>query len=416
MLLKIAWRNLFRHRRRTLFSAITIGVGLMFFIVQNSMMRGVDRGSIDNMIELSTAAVKIHSRTYEQEQRSYPLQYPVPDREGLKAFLLRQPRVKALADRTVFLGRLSNYTEEIPVVGTVVAPATDTTVFSLVRYLEGGYFSGHNGQEIILGYELARELGVKVGDDITLAALTRYDSRNADEFRIVGLLRTTDPNLNKSSVLITYEAANRFLDLENLVTEVNVRLERRVNFDDLVRDMQELQAAIQQNYPDLTASTFRELGAAILEAVRQKSRFGVVFMLVILLIAAVGIFNTVLMSMYERVREVGVLRAHGLTPGEITRLFVWEGLLTGLLGSLLGVILGVGLNLPLTVYGYSIEKIMGSGLDTSNIPYWGTMYGEWNPPAILFVFFFGILVALAASIIPARMAGRLTVTDALKFN
>ncbi|MFH1760121.1 MAG: FtsX-like permease family protein [bacterium] len=412
---KIALRNIRRHTRRTLLSAITIGVGLMFFIFMDSVMSGFDRGAIDNMIELSVSALKIQTRAYDKEKDSYPLKYGISNIHKIQGFLRKDTRVKGITSRTRFLGELSNNAQTCPVVGTIVDPATDSTVFGLKKYLEGSYFSGNNDREIILGKDLARDLAVSAGDYITLFALTRYETNNADEFKVTGILKTTDPNINKSSVLISFAGANDFLDLEDLVTEINVSLVHRTNFKNFLSDMKELQASTNREFNNLAVDTFLELGAAILEMSKQKKGFGFIFMGALLLIAAVGIFNTVLMSVYERIREIGVLRAHGMKPREITWMFLLEGTITGAIGSTMGVILGCLINALLVAYGYPMDKLGGDGMDTSGIPVWGTIYGQWNIEMIIFAFFFGIIVATIAGIIPARQASKMNVTKALRF-
>ncbi len=414
MLFKIALRNILRHKRRTITSAIAIAVGLMFYIFMDSVMAGLDRGGIDNMIELSSSAVKVHTRAYEDDKEALPLKHGIEHLTAISDLLRSDPRVVGVTPRTRFLGRLSNYEETIPVVGTVVDPATDSAVFSLTPSLKGSYFSGETVREIILGGDLANQMGVELGDYITLYALTRYESRNADEFKVVGTLATTDPTINQSSVIITYAAANDFLDLDGLITEVDVGLERRVNLDDMAADARAAKATIDRMYPELTSATFMEIGASFLEIAKSKRGFGIVFLAVVMLIAAVGIFNTVLMSVYERIREVGVLRAHGLRPRQITVMFALEGVMTGLVGAFAGLILGIAVNWVLVVYGYPIDKIAGD-MDSAGIPYWGTIYGEWNIPTFVMVFFFGLVISTVAGLIPARKAGTLEVTEALRF-
>jgi putative ABC transport system permease protein len=415
-LLKIAFRNLLRHKRRTILTGIVISFGLLIYIFMDSVMSGLDRGSIDNMINLTTSAVKIHTKTFDEEKESYPLKYGIQDIKKIGNVLQKSDRVKSFTPRTQFIGELSNYEETMPVVGTVVDPAGDRKVFTLTEYLIGEYFSSNNEREIILGTDLARDLNVKLNDHITLYALTKYETRNADDFRIVGLFNTTDPNLNKTAVFISYNAANDFLDLENTVTELNVQLKHRINFDDLLTDMQTVRENIDKHFPDLATYTFAELGAGVLELVRQKKLWGAGMTFILLLIAAVGIVNSVLMSVYERIREVGVMRAMGFNGNEIRKMFMFEGIIIGFIGSLVGVLLGTISVLILTTYGYPLDKIYKDMyVDTTGFPVWGTIYGEWNIPLIIGCFFFGLITAFLASIPPARKAAKMEVTQALRF-
>ena len=415
-LVTIAFRNLIRHKRRTVLTGITISVGLWIYIFMDSVMSGLDRGSVDNMINLTTSGVKIHTKKYDEEKESLPLKYGFANVDDIIQRIRHENRVSAVTPRTQFTGELSNYEESIPVMGTIIDPRNDSNVFTLVEYIEGTYFSSESEREIILGRELAGDLDVGTGDFITLYSLTKYDSRNADDFKIVGTINTTDPALNKSAVFISYKAANQFLELENTVTELNVRLKHRINFNDLLTDMKEVRKSISSQYPDLVSYTFAELGAGILELVRQKKQWGIVITFILLLIAAVGIVNSVLMSVYERIREVGVLRAMGFESGEIMRMFVYEGAMIGFAGSLTGVLLGIATVIVLTTYGYPMDKIYGDMyIDTAGFPVWGTIYGEWNIPLIIGSFLFGLLTSILASIPPARTAAKMEVTRAIRF-
>jgi putative ABC transport system permease protein len=415
MILKIALRNIGRHKRRTFLSAVTIAAGLIVFILIDSTLTGIDRMSIDNMITLSSGALKIQTVTYDKEKNTFPLNYGMGEElSKVRAALALDKRVLHATRRTQFLGQLSNYDETIPVVGTVVDEAADTMVFGLKPYITGSYFGPDNGREILIGRQLAQDLGVGVGDNITLYALTKYDSRNADQFRIAGLLNTADPTINHSGVFITYTAANEFLDLENTVSELDVSTKRNSNLGVFSHDVKEIQATLQHQFPSLRVNTFLDLGAGVLELTRAKRVAGIIFMAVILVIAVVGIFNTVFMSVYERIREIGVLRAHGLKPRDITFMFVLEGFITGLFGSALGIMVGSLANMYLVVTGIPMEKMVGK-IATASYGISGNIYGEWNLPAMGIAFCLGMLVATVAGIIPARRASKIQVTQALRF-
>jgi putative ABC transport system permease protein len=415
MIFTIALRSIGRHKRRTMLSAITIAVGLTVFIFMDSLLSGVDRISIDNMIDLTTGALKIQTTRYDKEKSAFPLDYGLQDSAAaLEHALLGDKRVTHVARRTRFLGQLSNYSETVPVVGTVIDEAADTAVFRLKPCIQGGYFSADNRREILLGGRLAQELGVAVGDNITLYALTKYDSRNADEFKIVGLLGTADPAINQSAVFITYGAADDFLDLENTVTEIDAAMVRMSNLADFEKAARALQKKLEPRFPGMSIGTFAELGAGVLQLTHAKRVFGMVFMLVILIIAVVGIFNTVFMSVYERIREIGVLRAHGMKPSEISALFVLEGVITGAIGSVFGVALGCLLNVYLVLHGLPLEKIAGR-MATAQYGISGNVYGQWNAPAMILIFVLGIVMATLAGIIPARRASRFEVAAALRF-
>lgn len=413
--LRIAFRNVLRHRRRALITAITMMVGIGFFIGLDSLYNGLDRLSVDDLINFRDSSVKVFSRDYDADRASFPLDRGIENAAELRDALGREPRVVAVTRRTQFLAQAGNYRDAIHVIGTVVDPVADSAVFSLKDALIGSWFTPQAGsdRQVILGKELAGKLGLKVGDLAVIAASTRYGAQNADEFTIVGLLSTSDPTLNKASFFITYDAASDFLDLGGLVTELDLRLQHRVNLSDTLTEAASVAVGIRAAHPTLAAYSFQELNKGFLAVLKQKRFWGYMIMLFILLISAVGIVNTVLMSVYERIREVGVLKALGFQGGEVVWMFIFEGLLVGCLGSLLGAALGILIDCYSIFVGFPLSKI-GSDVG-AGFAFWGTLRGEWNPGSILFAVVFGLVIAMIAAAIPARSAARMTATSALRF-
>lgn len=412
-LFKIAWRNVWRHGKRTALTLITMAFGLGLYIGMDSMLRGMDRGGLDNIINLSDSSVRITTSRYEEERGSYPLDYGIDDPAALKAFILDDPRAVAVSTRTRFAGTMSNGTDAIPVLAVALDPEADRTVFTLPEFVEGAWFGDGGEHQVVLGYALAADLGLKLGDWVTLAARTRYEARNADDFRIVGLIDCTEPGINNSGVYVSFGDAEEFLELEGLRTELVVKMEHRVNLKDAMSDSDELAAKIEAAHPGYSAQSFGEVGRQFLELAKAKSKGIGMIIFVIMLIAGVGIANTILMSVFSRVREIGVLRAFGFTAKEISRLFLIEGGILGLVGSLAGTVVGLGLDLYMVYVGFPLES-MFKGMDMG-MPIWGTLYGEWNPSQFVVVVVVGVVVALLSSLSPARRAARMEVTNALRF-
>jgi len=431
-LFKIAWRNVWRHGKRTLLTVITMAFGLGLYIAMDSLLKGMDKGGLKNIVELTDSSVRISTKDYEEERRSSPLDYGLTDLPALETFILKDPRVVAVTVRTRFIGQLSNGIDGIPVSVVALDPEKDGKVYSLKDYVEGSWFgqeggaqvpasstagttatSATFGRSIVLGRGLAEDLGLRIGDWVVLSARTRYESQNADDFLISGLVDSSEPAINASGVFVSLADAEDFLDLEGLRTEMSVRMKARTNLKDSMAESDDLAERIRNGFPGLEAKSFGEVGRQFLEIAKMKSKGAGVIILVILLISGVGIANTILMSVYSRVREIGVLRAFGLKPKEITRLFLIEGGIIGLIGSLGGVAFGLLIVTYFVKVGLSID-FMGREM-AGGMPIWGTLYGEWNPGQMVVAAIFGVVVSLFASRSPARKAGRLEVTNALRF-
>lgn len=423
---KIAWRNVWRHGRRTALTIVTMAFGLGLYIGMDSILKGMDRGGLDNIVNLSDSSVRVSTAAYEAERGSLPLSHGLPDAAALERFLSGRSGVEATSLRTRFVGRLSNGIDAVPVLAIAVDPERDPRVLDLPDFVEGEWLSvadagkaggelpgGAAARRVVLGHRLAAELGLGLGDWVTLAAQTRWESRNADDFLVAGIVNCPEPGINGGGVFLSLSDAEEFLELDGLRTEAIVRMARRVNLKDAMADSDALAADIEARFPVLDARSFGDVGRQFLELSKAKSKSIGIIIVVMMLIAGVGIANTILMSVYSRIREIGVLRAFGLRPKDISRLFLIEGGILGTIGSLAGVAFGIGLDAYFILVGFPIEAMMGE-IDMG-LPIWGALRGEWNPDQMIVAFVVGVIVALLSSRAPARRASRLEVTNALRF-
>jgi putative ABC transport system permease protein len=219
--------------------------------------------------------------------------------------------------------------------------------------------------------------------------------------------------VNGAGLFMPLEDARALLDApRELVTEIDVALPRASSLGAALAASDGEAAALRSALPGARIDPLSFLAQDYLGLRNLKARYSYAIILIVLLIAAVGIVNTILMSVYSRVREIGVLRAYGMVPRDILRLFTLEGLAVGIFGSLLGVAFGTLLNLLMVVKGFSLDAFASS---MGSMPLSGTLYGEWNPSTMVVGFLFGVIVAVVAARIPARRAARLEPTTALRF-
>jgi ABC-type transport system, involved in lipoprotein release, permease component len=417
---KIALRNVERNRKRTLITGIVLMVGIGLFIAYDSILAGMDRLAIDVMADYSSSFLKLRTNEYEANAAGTPLDYGIAEPELAMAKLKEAaPGISATTERTLFVAQASNYRDAEPVMAAAVSPATDAAVFAVAGDVKEGSWlsssgSGSSGKEVVIGAALAKELGLKLGDGILLSARTVYDNENADEFRIVGLI-SGDVSLSATaSVYLSYAAAREFLGESLPVTEIDSGGPRASSLDVELAASDRAAKAASAALPNLHAAPIGEFAKDYLALKDSKQKGSYMLIIAILLIAAVGIVNTILMSVYSRVREIGVLRAFGMTPKDIKALFVREGIIIGAIGSAAGLALGAIIVWYFSSAGLSIAGVFGD-LDLGSIPAAGTLRGEWRPAAFVIGFCFGIVVSWLAARIPAKRAAALEPTDALRF-
>ncbi|MCS7227711.1 MAG: FtsX-like permease family protein, partial [Endomicrobia bacterium] len=171
---------------------------------------------------------------------------------------------------------------------------------------------------------------------------------------------------------------------------------------------------------DYKIYTFKELYNDFILLMRQKKVSSFVIIFFLLLIGGVGVVNTILISVYERIKEIGLLLAFGFTPKQIKILFLLEGIVIGVIGGSIGCILGAVVNLWLVYFGWNLESFYGeqvTGLKASQIgmPIWGVLYGEWNISAFIFCFCFAVIISTISAYFPAKYASKLQIRECLKF-
>lgn len=416
---KIAFRNTMRHKRRTFLTAIIITMGLFIFIWFDSLLSGMDRNSIENMVNLTESSIKVYSADYDQDRNALPLKYGISNYSQIESFLLNTKGVTGVTPRTSFLGELTSGPKALHVIGTIIDPVKDKTVFTTSKYIaKGRYFSTNSVTEILLGVKLADDMKVNVGDTITLRSQTKFEANNAVDFEVVGLINSPHPAVNESGAYITYQAAEPFLDIGGIYPEADIHVDwkKGESADDYLTKLKALKNQIKQNFPGVASYTFNDLQGGFLALLKQKGTSGNIMSFLILLIAAIGIVNSVLMSVYERIREVGVLKAMGIKPAEILRMFMYEGIIIGLIGSLLGLLLAFITNVWMVTVGMDWSGMMkGASTTSMGMPVSMVFYGQWNPGTFIGMFLFGMIISIAASYVPARKAAKMQATDCLHF-
>jgi len=413
MLFQIALRNVERHRKRTLITAIVLTVGIAVYIMFQSMLAGMDRITIDAAIDFDNSSVSLRSKEYEAHAATQPLEYGLQDPKSIAASLPGMlPAGSAWTERTRFYAQVSNWTDETSALAVAVEPGTDSAVFKTAGDVKEGKWGGAG--QAVLGADLAKDLRVKVGDSVVISASLPDGTLNAVDLVVGGIADLPLSSLSQQAVYMTWQDAERLVGAPLPVTEIDIRLPTVPRLDSLVANADAVAAKLEASDCGIAAVSIGEAMGDYLAMRNMKSKFAYILVVIVLLISSVGIFNTILMSMYSRIREIGVLAAYGLEPKQIKRLFSLEGLMIGVIGSIGGMLLGAIFVWWLTAYGISFSGMFGN-LDLGSLPKYLTLKGEWNGATFAQGFFFGVLVSWLASLMPARKASRIEVTEALRF-
>lgn len=414
-LITLAWKNLSRYRRRTLITAAAIAVGLGMFIYIDGFLLGVDTESERNLQLFETGSAQIQHEEYFAEKERFPLDYVVEKPDALLAEL--ETMGIPATPRTQFSGEFivnrDPYAEDGSLYGVVVAidPETDGRVFEFEEAVVEGRYIEPNADEVMLGAWLAESLGAEVGYPITIATRTRTGYYQTIRAEIVGIVDCPSPQVNRSTAFIPLETADYYLEMDGAVTSVVL------NFSDFT-DAKARSAEVERSLgltgknSTLDVLPWQELAADYLAVSQMKRSGSGIILFLIVIIAAVGITNTMLMAVYERIRELGMMRAMGMGDREIRITFLLEAGGIGFIGSVLGTLFGIGLNAFMVYRGIDFTwllKDMDLGYRVS-----GVMHGAWHPSAIVGAFFLGIALSVLIAFIPTRRALKLEITECLR--
>ena len=407
MLIKLAFRNIFRHFTRTFLTFLAIALGLAMLILVDSMLTGIDQESFDRIINYETGHIKIFDRGYREDEENLPLDKSIEDPTTLIKKIGMDPDIAGITSRINFRIMLSDGIDQYPAVGIAIDPKDDQSVFLLKQAVaKGDFLAGTTEAAMLLGDGLAEDFGVDVGDYMTVLTRTKYDTYQALDLRVKGILKTEDPKIDYAAVVIPLGLGQGSLDMGQSVTEIDIKLK------DPAR-IQEFRDKLARETPGMEVFTWKEQAADVI-AVAQAKRGGTSFILFsVFIIALIGISNTILLAAFERTREIGMMAAMGMRRGQIVWLFVLEGAMIGVLGSITGCLLGVLINIPFVKYGINWGFVMR---DVGDIGYrvTGVSHGVWNTKMIVTAFVAGIVISALTSIYPARVASKMEPTEALR--
>ncbi len=398
-LTKLAFKNLVRHRNRTLITAVIIAFAIFFFILMDSMIGGMNEMSYDSIIDYEAGHLQVVTEEYWEEEDELPLEnLLVADRQmmtGVESGIGHQ----ASSAELNFSARLNNGTNELPVMGKGIVPERFQQVFAMEdKFVEGAMFSGGE-YKAVMGKRLADLLELEKDDYITLLVKDKNETFNTIDVEISGLIHTGNPNVNSNIVYLPLDIVQQALNVDNQVSKVIVRLEDKDLAMGAASSLENKLKGINNNLAVYSWEELEAVSVAGAKDIGNKMILGI-----ILVIAAIAIINTVILAALERMEEIGMMKAMGLQRKEIIYTFVLESTGIGILGGIIGLMLGVIGVWIFTIYGIDWGAMAGVEMASFGIPVVGKMYGVWNPAAFLFVFSFAIIVSLLSSILPAYWA------------
>ena len=408
--LSLGAKNLLRYKKRTIITCVAIAVGIAIYIWVDAFMIGFEEDSNENLIRYETGVVQILDKKYLEEKDYLPIKYTIKNPDKIIS-LLKQNGIPA-TKRVLFGGEIffGSGSKQIKAFG--IDPETNSDVFSLddeKLLVDNSVFIKKGSREILIGEWLADDMSLKIGDTVDIRARTKSGGVTTLTLTISGIINTENPYINKAGVFLALDVVDKVLGMEGEATDIPMSFPTWDNVENHVKKVQGLIAA---DYPNLVAQSYIDLfgGGAIMES--KRDIIGVMLFLVFV-IAAVGIINTMLMAVFERIKEIGMMRAMGMKDVSIRVTFMFEAAGIGLIGAVFGLALGALINSYTYFIGMDFTSMLGNvefGYRMINI-----FRSTWNPPTMIGAFFASIIFAMGASFLPSSKAIDMEVTECLRY-
>ncbi len=400
MIFKIAFRNIFRQKRRTILTALSMLSGF----VLSAFFIGFSDGSYGNIINMftknKTGHIQIHQKDYLENPTIYK---SIDNYKNIFKKLKTIQGIESYTPRVYTSGLVSvrDKSAGARVIGIEPYLENKTTNFNKNIVKGGKNLSKKASKEVLLGIGLSKLLKTKVGEEIIIVSQGSEGEIAYDIFNIIGLINSGDELGDKMAFYIHIDDADSLFSFKGKIHEIAINTRAIRNVDSIKKKITE-----KINNPELAVASWKEFAKSFYDAMKADQAGMWIMLLIIVLIVAIGVLNTVLMSVLERTREYGVLKAVGTKPSQIFNLVLIEVNIIAIFSVIIGTGIGFVLNSIFAKYGYTLPNPISYGGMMIE-----TMKGEVNLrsfviPAITIFFtasFVGFFPALrAAKIDPAK--------------
>jgi len=396
---KMAYRNLGRHRRRTILSGLALAMGTALLMFIAAFFEGEMRSAMESTLHLSSGHLQVRDADYDPDKLSVAWDYLIENPDHLAAQIAALGPVETATPRLVASGIVTVKDDSAGVEILGVDPASSAN--DPYRIVEGQFVAADDREGILIGYPLAQSMGLKVGDQVSLLVNTSEGAVDEQLFTVRGIYSTSTTAYDKGIVLLPLAKAQSFSGAENHASMIFVLLKDREQAD-------AVKAAIPS--ANFQVKTWRELNSLLVLVNDFSNAYLAVINLIILGVTATVIVNTLLMSVFERTREIGILSAIGMKGRQIVSLFLAEASLLALGGIAAGGLIGWALSL----YFGKVGIFFGDLGMSADLLFEDRIFTFLTIDSALNTVITAFVITLLASLYPARMASRMEPVEALR--
>ena len=401
-LFKMAFRDLGRNKRRTLLSALAVTVGLGLLVMMSGVLVGEMQGALKNTIQLFSGHLQVRGLNYDENKISLKWEDLIENPQALADTVKGQyPQIVDATPRLVASGIVTRgeNSRGVQVIG--IDPNAQANQVYRQGLIEGEFLAADDREGILIGQPLADKLSLAVGDQINLLVNTSNGNVVEQLFTIRGIYTTNTFGYDESTVFLPLDKAQTITGAEDRASLIFIMLKDKEQAETVAAALQ------SSNY---TVVTWRDMNAMIVQVEDFANAYMTIFYLIVLGITATVVSNTLVMSVFERTREIGILAAIGMKGRRILAQFLVEAALIATLGVIGGIIFGGAITYYFSIYGFpmDISKFGLTGILLEN-----RIYTVLTLDNVIYLSVLTYIVTLVASFAPARMAARMEPVDAL---
>jgi ABC-type lipoprotein release transport system permease subunit len=398
-LFKLAFRNLGRNKTRTLLSILAVGAGMSLLLLMASVVEGEMRGALDNSIRLQSGHLQIRPASYEEGKLSLKWEDLIADPDQVAGKVTSLPQVRVATPRLNASAILSIGDESKGVQILGIDPASTANQPFREGMLTGEFLQANDREGILVGNLLAEKLNLQVGNRVNLLVTTSNGDVNEQLFTVRGVYTTRTPAFDEGTVFMPLAKAQTITATENHASTIFVLLQER-------DQAEAVKQALQSN--SFQVLTWREQNTFVVQFEDYAGVFLIFLYLIVLGITATVVTNTLVMAVFERTREIGILAAMGMKGRGIMAQFLAEAALLATGGVIGGLILGGIMVAYFNVNGFYIGNMGITGIMFEDRIF---AYLTLNNAITLAVVTY--IITLVASLYPARLAARMEPVEAL---
>lgn len=397
---KLAYRNLGRNRRRSFFSALALALGTALLMFIAAFFQGEMRGSMETTLRLHSGHLQVQDADYDPDKLSVAWEYLIENPTQAAAQIESLEQVAVATPRLFASGIVSVRDEASGVQIIGIDPASEANAPYRDGIVSGEFLTAEDREGILIGYPLAQSLNLKAGDQLNLLINTADGTVDEQLFTVRGIFSTGTSAYDKGVVLLPLAKAQTFSGAGDRASIIFVLLHDREQADAVA-------AAIQGE--GIQVKTWRQLNELLVLVNDFSNAYLTVINLIVLGVTATVIVNTLLMSVFERTREIGILSAIGMQGRQIITLFLAEAALLAAFGVAFGSLVGWAFSAYFSKVGFYLGDLGISG----DMLLADRIYTYLPLSTALNLIITSFVITLLASLYPARMAARMEPVEAL---